>query len=52
MSNGVSVELRKLEDIFYTENTHLVEVLDKNQLGVWDSKKQGDMALLFVITKD
>ncbi len=39
MSNGVSVELRKLEDIFYTENTHLVEVLDKKQLGVWDSKK-------------
>ena len=39
MSISISVELRKLEDIFYTENTHLIEVLDKNQLGVWDSKK-------------
>lgn len=38
-SKGVAVELRKLEDIFYTENTHLVEVLDKNHLGVWNSGK-------------
>ena len=33
------MELRKLAEIFYAENHHLVEVLDKSKDGKWDSKK-------------
>jgi protein AbiQ len=36
------VELRKLEDLFYIENIHLKEVLDKNKHGQWsDNKTRG-----------
>lgn len=33
------MELKKLEELFYTENTHLVEVLDKSSAGQWTTNK-------------
>lgn len=36
------MELRKLEELFYQENAHLVEVMDKNAAGKWsDNKTRG-----------
>ena len=36
---GGGVELKKLEELFYSENTHLIEVLDKSKMGQWDKNK-------------
>ena len=33
------MEIKKLEELFYTENTHLVEVLDKDKHGNWTQAK-------------
>lgn len=33
------MELKKLEDLFYLENSHLLEVLDKDKAGSWTSDK-------------
>lgn len=36
---GYVVELKKLAEIFYAENTHLVEVMDKSRSGKWAEDK-------------
>ena len=33
------MQLKKLEELFYEENKHLVEVLDKDRDGNWDGNK-------------
>lgn len=33
------MEIKKLEELFYTENTHLKEVLDKDKSGQWNANK-------------
>lgn len=39
--------IQKLEDLFFEENTHLVEVLDK-RLGVWDGEKKRGYGILLI----
>jgi protein AbiQ len=34
------MNLKKLEDLFYQENSHLVEVLDKDHTNNWTPRKQ------------
>lgn len=41
------MQLRKLEDRFYEENTHLLEVMDKNT-GVWDDNKTRGYGVLVI----
>jgi len=41
------MQLRKLEDRFYEENTHLREVMDKNA-GVWDDNKARGYGILVI----
>ena len=36
---GGGMELKKLEELFYLENTHLLEVLDKSKMGEWTQNK-------------
>jgi protein AbiQ len=44
------MELRKLEELFYQDNTHLVEVMDKNASGQWDEKKPRGYGIVLVQT--
>jgi len=39
--------LQKLESLFFEENTHLVEVLDKQE-GVWDGEKERGYGILII----
>ena len=44
---GRKMELKKLENVFYVENTHLVEVLDKVN-GVWDNHKSRGYGIVVI----
>lgn len=43
--------IQKLEDLFFEENTHLVEVLDKRQ-GKWDGEKKRGYGILLIELKN
>ena len=42
------MHLKKLDQSFYNENTHLVQVLDKDSNGNWDEKKTRGYGFIFI----
>lgn len=45
------MELKKLENLFYEENNHLVEVLDKDAAGAWVSAKTRGYGIVVIELK-
>lgn len=46
------MELKKLKNLFYEENAHLVEVMDKNAAGEWTGDKTRGYGIVVIETGD